>query len=40
MDDIIDAIKKFYVLNVRGFNQDKMCAVTLLYEGTKQATTI
>lgn len=34
-EDIIDAIKKFYVLNIKGFDQDKMCAVTIAFEGTK-----
>jgi alkyldihydroxyacetonephosphate synthase len=40
VNEIIDQIKKFYVLNVKGFNQDKMCAVTLLYEGRKEETSI
>ena len=37
-DDIIDEIKKFYLLNVKGFNVDKMCAVTMAFEGTKGDT--
>ncbi len=33
---IIDAIKKYYVLNVKGFNQKKLSALTLLFEGTDE----
>ena len=33
---IIDAIKKYYVLNIKGFNPDRMAAVTLAFEGTKE----
>lgn len=31
---IIDKIKKFYILKIKGFDQESMCAVTLLFEGT------
>ncbi len=31
---IIDAIKKYYVLNIKGFDQDKMVALTLAFEGS------
>ena len=30
---IIDKIKKYYVLNIKGFDQDQMCALTLVFEG-------
>jgi len=40
IDDVIDSIKKFFLLNVKGFDQDKLCAVTLLYEGRKEETQI
>ena len=32
--DIIDAIKKYYVLNIKGFEPLKMCACTIAFEGT------
>jgi hypothetical protein len=32
--EIIDKIKKFYVLNIKGFDQNKMVACTLGFEGT------
>lgn len=32
---IIDSIKKFYVLKVKGFDPECMCACTLLFEGSK-----
>jgi alkyldihydroxyacetonephosphate synthase len=32
--DIMDAIKKYYVLNIKGFDPMKMCACTLAFEGT------
>lgn len=32
--DIIDVIKKYYVLNIKGFDPLKMCACTLAFEGT------
>lgn len=32
----IDKVKKFYVLKIKGFDQEAMCACTLLFEGTKQ----
>ena len=34
LEDLMDAIKKFYVMKIKGFDQDKMVALTLLYEGT------
>lgn len=38
-DDIIDAIKKYYVLNIKGFEPLKMCACTLGFEGTLHEVT-
>lgn len=35
VEDIVDSIKKFYVLNVKGFDQDKMCVATMAFEGSK-----
>jgi len=32
-DDIIDAIKKYYVVNFKGFDPQKMCACTIAFEG-------
>ena len=32
---IIDKIKKFYILNVKGFKADEMVAATTLCEGPK-----
>jgi len=32
---IINQIKKFYVLNIKGFRPDRMCAATALFEGSK-----
>jgi alkyldihydroxyacetonephosphate synthase len=31
----MDAIKKYYVLNIKGFEQNKMCACTIAFEGTQ-----
>lgn len=31
--DVLDSIKKFFLLNVKGYDQNKMCACTLVYEG-------
>ena len=31
--DIIDAIKKYYVLNIKGFDPMRMCACTIAFEG-------
>lgn len=28
---MIDKIKKYYVLNIKGYDQDKMCALTLVF---------
>lgn len=33
---IVDAIKKFYVLKIKGFEVESMCACTLVFEGTKE----
>lgn len=35
---ILDKIKKFYVLKIKGFDQESMCACTLVFEGTKEKT--
>ena len=35
-EDIIDAIKKYYVLNIKGFDPNKMAACTLTFEGTQE----
>jgi alkyldihydroxyacetonephosphate synthase len=32
----VDAAKKFFVLNIKGYDPDKMCAATLLCEGAKE----
>ena len=34
--DIIDKIKKYYVINIKGFEVDKMCACTIAFEGTQE----
>jgi hypothetical protein len=34
-DHIINEFKKTYVLNVKGFDPEKMVACTMQYEGTK-----
>lgn len=31
----MDAIKKYYVLNIKGFDPMKMCACTIAFEGTQ-----
>jgi alkyldihydroxyacetonephosphate synthase len=31
---MVAKLKKYYVLNVKGFEVDKMCACTLAFEGT------
>jgi alkyldihydroxyacetonephosphate synthase len=36
LHDFIDAAKKFYVLNIKGFNPEKMAACTLLFEGDEE----
>lgn len=33
---VVDAIKKFYVLKIKGFDPDKMTAATLVFEGTAE----
>jgi len=35
-DDFVDAAKKFFVMNIKGFNPEKMVAATLLCEGDKE----
>mmetsp|Transcript_24105 Transcript_24105/g.23711 ORF Transcript_24105/g.23711 Transcript_24105/m.23711 type:complete len:135 (+) Transcript_24105:1100-1504(+) len=35
MKAFIDEIKKFYVLKIKGFEVDKMCALTLVFVGTE-----
>ena len=30
----MDKIKKYYLLNVKGFDANKMCACTIVFEGT------
>jgi alkyldihydroxyacetonephosphate synthase len=32
----LEAVKKFYVLTVKGYEKDKLAAVTLLFEGNKE----
>ena len=34
--DFIDKVKKFYVLNVKGFKPEELAACTLLFEGDKE----
>jgi len=36
---LLDSFKKWYVTSYRGFSVDKMCAATLLFEGTKAQVT-
>lgn len=31
--DFVEAAKKFYVINVKGFDPNEMAAVTMLFEG-------
>ena len=35
----MEKVKKFYVLKVKGFDQNKLAAVTLLFEGNKDEMT-
>jgi len=37
--EMVEKIKKFYVLNVKGFDQDNLVACTLLFEGPKDEMT-
>ena len=39
MKKIVNEIKKQYVLKVKGFDKDKMCAATCLFEGPKDVVT-
>ena len=32
----IDAAKKYYVLNIKKFDQDKMCLCSIVYEGSRE----
>lgn len=34
--DFIEKVKKFFVINIKGFNEDKMAACTLLFEGDRE----
>lgn len=36
--NIVDKIKKFYVLKIKGFDPESMCACTLVFEGDKDTT--
>ena len=33
---MIESMKKFYVVNIKGFDIDNMTAVTLLFEGSDE----
>lgn len=33
--DLMDKIKKYALISIKGFDPEKMCACTLLFEGTK-----
>lgn len=35
-ESVVENIKKFYVLNVKGYDQDNLVACTLLFEGPKK----
>jgi len=37
-EDVIDAIKKFYVTKIKGYNPESMTAATALFEGTREVT--
>lgn len=36
-DDLLDKVKKAYLTNIKGFELDRMCAVTLLFEGERSS---
>lgn len=36
IEKIIDEIKKFYVISIKGYDVDKLTACTLLFEGSKK----
>lgn len=36
LSQIVDGLKKFYVTKIKGFDLDKMCVMTLLFEGDEQ----
>jgi len=36
LNKIIDAAKKYYVLNIKKFKQDDMCLCCIVYEGSRQ----
>ena len=35
-EEVIEAIKRYYVLNIKGYEPTKMTAVTLGFEGTEE----
>jgi alkyldihydroxyacetonephosphate synthase len=35
LHSIMDSFKKFYLTKVKGFDMDKICACTVVYEGSK-----
>ena len=37
LHDFVEGVKKFYVLNIKGFEAEKMAACTLLFEGERGA---
>lgn len=37
--DFIDKAKKYFVVHIKGFDPEKMCAGTLLFEGTTEEVT-
>lgn len=37
--DFIDKAKKYFVVHIKGFDPEKMCAATLLFEGTTEEVT-
>ena len=36
IEKFISAAKKFYIVNIQGFDPNKMCASTLVFEGTEE----
>jgi alkyldihydroxyacetonephosphate synthase len=38
--ELLDGIKKWYLLNWKGFDQDKLVVCTIVYEGTKEEVEI
>ena len=37
---LIDSIKKYYITKIKNFDPDQMCVCTLLFEGSKEQTTL